>query len=76
MSRDDELNHQFNQEGLSLQVLSLLKTKYNVDQIYALLTKDPYSLLLKDNIPFKTIDKIYLAFKQDPFSNIRIGYYA
>ncbi|WP_348736928.1 SF1B family DNA helicase RecD2 [Spiroplasma endosymbiont of Ammophila pubescens] len=76
MSRDDELNHQFNQKGLSLQVLSLLKTKYNVDQIYALLKKDPYLLLLKDNIAFKTIDKIYLAFEQEPFTNIRICYYA
>lgn len=76
MSQDDELNHQFNQKGLSLQVLSLLKTKYNVDQIYALLTKDPYSLLLKDNISFKIIDQIYLAFDQDPLSDIRIGYYA
>ncbi|WP_338954416.1 AAA family ATPase [Spiroplasma endosymbiont of Polydrusus cervinus] len=76
MSHDYELNHQFNQKGLSLQVLSLLKTKYNVDQIYALLTKDPFSLLLKDNISFKTIDKIYLAFEQDPVSDIRIGYYA
>ncbi|WP_374696117.1 YrrC family ATP-dependent DNA helicase [Spiroplasma endosymbiont of Polydrusus formosus] len=76
MSRDYELNHQFNQKGLSLQVLSLLKTKYNVDQIYAILTKDTFSLLLKDNISFKIIDKIYLAFKQDLVSNIRIGYYA
>ncbi|AHF61077.1 hypothetical protein P344_03875 [Spiroplasma mirum ATCC 29335] len=76
MNKDDELIHFFNSNNLSLQVLSLLKTKYDVDQIKAIFAKDPYSLLLKDNITFKTIDKIYLTFTKTPTSNIRIGYYA
>ncbi|AGM24984.1 SF1B family DNA helicase RecD2 [Spiroplasma chrysopicola] len=76
MTQEDEINHLFSQNNLSLQILSLLKTKYDVDQIMAILQKDPYSLLLKDNISFKAIDKIFLTFNSNPTDYIRIGYYA